>query len=373
MSTACRVAAMVWHMDTHIAAPLLITADANIQEAVLRLAAAADVEIALARDAPSAQAQWPRAPVVFIGADCVTDIAEAPLPRHNAAHVICVASAWTTDDVNSGDSDSLALWQAAVAMGARGVAHLPEDERRVIDLIFDAHQGDHAQSPVIAVVGGCGGAGASVLAARIAVTAGGRVDRGCLLVDADPLGGGIDLLLDAEREPGLRWRDLLGTRGRVSPEALRQALPHIDGVGVLSHDRTPVHPDDAAMAALLQAGSRGYAVTVVDLGRAVDHSATRIVLSRAHLTVLVVPGDLRALAASHALMDSIRESSGDVRAVVRMRRGSDLDADDLQATLAVTVLGEVVDAKPASVDRLADRILALVGVGATVNRRRRAA
>jgi hypothetical protein len=87
----------------------------------------------------------------------------------------------------------------------------------------------------------------------------------------------------------------------------------------------------------------------------------------------VVPGDLRALAASHALMDSIRESSGDVRAVVRMRRGSDLDADDLQATLAVTVLGEVVDAKPASVDRLADRILALVGVGATVNRRRRAA
>ena len=359
---------MVWHMDAHITPPLLITADADIQEAVLRLAAAADVEIALASDAPSAQAQWPRAPVVFIGADCVTDIADAPLPRHSAAHVICATTAWSTDDPGT-----LALWQAAVAMGARGVARLPDDERRVIDLISDAHQGDHVHSPVIAVMGGCGGAGASVVAARIALTAGSRMERGCLLVDADPLGGGVDLLLDAEREPGLRWRDLLDTRGRVSPEALRQALPHMEGVGVLSHDRTPVHPDEAAMAALLQAGSRGFGVTVVDLGRCTDHAAARIVLSRAHLTILVVPGDLRALAASHALTESIRDGAGDVRAVVRMRRGSDLDADDVQATLGMNVLGEVVDSKPASLERLADRVLTQVGVGTPQHRRRRAA
>ena len=58
----------------------------------------------------------------------------------------------------------------------------------------------------VAVVGGCGGAGASVLAAALAVTAvrhGGRA----LLVDCDPLGGGLDLVLGAEHVAGLRWPD----------------------------------------------------------------------------------------------------------------------------------------------------------------------
>jgi secretion/DNA translocation related CpaE-like protein len=359
---------MVWLMESHRTPPLLVTADADIREAVLRLAAAADVEIALAEDAIAAQAIWARAPLVLIGADCAAAIADAPLSRHAAAHVVSVTTAWTADE-----HTSVHLWQSAVALGARGVARLPEDERIIIDLISDVHAGDHRESPVVAVIGGCGGAGGSTFAARLALTIAGRDARGGLLIDADPHGGGIDLLLEAEREPGLRWRDLLGTRGRVSPEALRQALPHVDGVGLLSHDRTPVHPDDEAIAALLQAGNRGYEATVVDLGRCVDHRTAHIVLSRSRLTILIVPGDLRALAAGHAIIESIRDGAGDIRAVLRTRRGSDLDADDLQATLGVPVFGEIVDSKPASLDRVVERLVVELGIGGAQRRRRRAA
>lgn len=355
-------------METYHTTPLLVTADVDIREAVLRLAAAADVEIAVAEDAHTAQAMWPRAPLVLVGADCAPAIADAPLPRHVGVHIISVITAWSTDS-----PDAVHLWQSAVALGARGVARLPDDERTIIDLICDAQAGEYRESPVIAVLGGCGGSGASTFAARVAVTVGDRDTRGCLFVDADPHGGGIDLLLEAEREPGVRWRDLLETRGRVSPESLRQALPHVDGVGLLSHDRAPVHPDDEAIAALLQAGTRAYGATVVDLGRCADHAAARVVLGRSRLTIVMVPGDLRALAASHAVIESIRDGAGDIRSVLRMRRGSDLDADDLQATLGIPVFGEIVDTKPASVERVVERLLIELGIGASQRRRRRAA
>src|SRR3712207_7123198 len=47
-----------------------------------------------------------------------------------------------------------------------------------------------------------------------------------LLVDADPLGGGLDLVLGWEQVDGLRWPSLAEADGRVDPPALLQALPH---------------------------------------------------------------------------------------------------------------------------------------------------
>ena len=55
-----------------------------------------------------------------------------------------------------------------------------------------------------------------------------------LLVDLDPLGGGLDLLLGAERLAGLRWPDLAGARGRLGGGMLRDALPRLDGLSLLS-------------------------------------------------------------------------------------------------------------------------------------------
>ncbi len=72
--------------------------------------------------------------------------------------------------------------------------------------------------------GGRGGAGASVLAGGLAVTAARRGLR-TLLIDADPLGGGVDLVLGWESLDGLRWPSLSQASGRVQPAALVDALP----------------------------------------------------------------------------------------------------------------------------------------------------
>ena len=99
-----------------------------------------------------------------------------------------------------------------------------------------ADEGDRPGAPIIGLIGGRGGAGASVIAAALARAA---VDARyeCVLVDADPLGGGADLLLGAEDEPGLRWPDLSAARGRLAPGVLLAGLPVIDGVHVVSWDR----------------------------------------------------------------------------------------------------------------------------------------
>src|SRR5690606_15920045 len=80
-----------------------------------------------------------------------------------------------------------------------------------------------------------GGRGTSALAAvlaRLAVDAG----RTTALVDGDPAGGGLDILLGVEHDAGPRWSDLLTERGGFPPDRLMAALPAWHGVRVLSGD-----------------------------------------------------------------------------------------------------------------------------------------
>ena len=97
---------------------------------------------------------------------------------------------------------------------------LPDDELWLVNVLTEAAEGPQQAGPVLAVVGGRGGAGASVFAAAVAVAAVRDGER-ALLVDCDPLGGGLDLLLAAEDVAGLRWADIsvgrrAGARGRVA-------------------------------------------------------------------------------------------------------------------------------------------------------------
>src|SRR3712207_7789705 len=75
-----------------------------------------------------------------------------------------------------------------------------------------------------------------------------------LLVDADPLGGGLDLVLGWEQVDGLRWPSLAEADGRVDPPALLRALPHRGDLVLLSFARdvyAAVPPE--AMAATMDA------------------------------------------------------------------------------------------------------------------------
>lgn len=58
-----------------------------------------------------------------------------------------------------------------------------------------------------------------------------------LLVDGQPGTGGLDVVVDLESAPGVRWRALRGVGGEVDGVRLLGALPSRDGVAVLSHGR----------------------------------------------------------------------------------------------------------------------------------------
>jgi secretion/DNA translocation related CpaE-like protein len=233
--------------------PLVVTADAGLLDDLLRLSAAADVELEVASDAAAARRAWAGAPLVLIGPDLAVLLARRPPPRRDDVVLI------------GGDLDDAGVWQRAVTLGAEHVAFLPDADDWLVDRLADARERAGLSPGVLAcVVGGRGGAGASTLAAALGVTAV-RRGRRALLVDADPLGGGLDLVLGGEDTAGLRWPDLAGTRGRIAGDSLTGALPTVEGLVVLSWDRgSPLVVDPDALGSVLAAGTRAHDLVLVD-------------------------------------------------------------------------------------------------------------
>jgi secretion/DNA translocation related CpaE-like protein len=162
-----------------------------------------------------------------------------------------------------------------------------------------------------------------------------------MLVDADPLSGGIDLAVGAEHSDGLRWPDLAGTTGRVSAAALHEALVHVHDLTVLSGGRRhePTVPP-AAMQTALRAGCRAHDLVVVDLPRHLDPSA-RVALERMDVLLLVVPAEVRATAAAGRIAATTSLVVSDVRVVVRGPAPSSLPATVIADSLGLTLAGEL--------------------------------
>ena len=111
----------------------------------------------------------------------------------------------------SGSVPDEADWQAAVAVGAQQIVTLPAAAHELMAVLADAAEAVRdagTRGPVVAVLAGRGGGGASVFATAVAQAA-----TESLLIDGDPWGGGLDLVLGSETEPGLRWPEsLIGGR-----------------------------------------------------------------------------------------------------------------------------------------------------------------
>lgn len=304
--------------------PLVVTSDPVLLDELLRIHAASGVEPEVAADLGAARVGWDRAPLVLIGADAAHISERSGLPRRS--DVLLVVT----------DLDDGRAWALAGRVGADGVVPLPDGESVLAERIATSPAAE-ATGPVVAVIGGRGGAGASTIAGALAVTA--AAHSPVLLVDADPLGGGLDLSLGAEAAPGLRWPDLVSSHGRLSPDDLRAALPAIDGVSLLAwHRGEPVDGSPEAMSAVLAAGRRGFGLVVVDLPRRLDPAAT-LALAGADLALLVVPADVRAVAAAAQVVRQPGVVRADVRLVVRGPAPAGLSATSVSHTLGVPLLG----------------------------------
>ncbi|MDT7546081.1 MAG: hypothetical protein QOE99_2191 [Actinomycetota bacterium] len=306
--------------------PLLITSDADVLDDVLRIGATAGVELDVAADVGQARRSWSAAAAVIVGPDAAVACSRARLPRRPGVVVI------------GDDLDDAGIWQRAVEAGAEHVVFLPDAEEWLAETLAESVEPSRQSGELVAVVGGRGGAGATTLASALAVTAA-RLGRQVLLVDADPLGGGIDLVFGGESDAGIRWPDLGAARGRVPGAALTGALPRMSDLSVLSWDRgdVPTVPTEA-METVLEAARRTSELVVVDLPRALDDSS-RIVLSLASLVLLVVPAEVRAAAAASRVATQLGELCADLRLVVRGPSPSGLDCDEVSRALGLPLMG----------------------------------
>ncbi|MGP4109405.1 septum site-determining protein Ssd [Streptomyces sp. 4N509B] len=289
---------------------LVLTEDQDLLDDLLRLCAAAGTTAEVAHGVPTA-AQWERAPLVLVGDDRAVARPGADQWPGRRPAVLLVGR----------DLDDHTIWERGVALGAEQVVHLPGDEPWLADRIGDAVEGSEPPALTVGVLGGRGGAGASSLACALAVTAA-RQGHRAMLVDGDPLGGGLDVLLGGEAVSGPRWPELACSRGRLSGVALAESLPRLHGVSLLSWDRSGmVRLPGEAMRSVVTAAQRGGGLVVVDLPRVADEAAAEA-LTRLDLGLLVVPGELRALAAARQVVSTTGALVGDLRVVTRAAEGA---------------------------------------------------
>jgi len=301
---------------------LICTADDRLLDVLLDWCSAIGSTPEVVRDAGMARRSWREARVILVGDDLVAALA-ADRPAKRGGVFVAVGS------------DRPTPWDSALAIGADDVL-VAHDSDRALDVLTAAVDGS-ADASLVAVVGGAGGAGASCLAVGIAFEACRRGQR-VLLVDGDPMAGGLDVLLGIEHVAGLRWPDL-GTRdGPMTAHALADALPEVDGVRVLSCGRD-FATNETPVAQVLAAAMRGFDLVVCDVARHVDARGLEMV-TRAALTVVVVPTDIRGVSGAQAVLRRLRPVTSAVTLVTSARRPG-LSVDAIEDALETPVIGRL--------------------------------
>ncbi len=297
---------------------VLATAEAAVVDAVESVAAALRVGVTVVTTPDAALAAWAGARVVLVGPDIAPALASEGVRRRPRAYLLGF------------DPWGVAPW--SVALGAEVIV-LPQAVAWLTD-ILGADDADAC--PVVAVVGGSGGAGASTLAAGLALAA---AERGVAsaLVDADPVGGGLDLLLGAERLPGHRWGRMAGAQGEVGD--VRGLLPRVEGVTLLSMARDAGElPGAGAVAAVTRSLARHHGLVVLDAGRT-PWPAARALVRSAWPTMLVASAGVRAVASARAVVTALELDGAGV--VVRAVPGVRVPPELVAEALGLELWGQV--------------------------------
>ncbi len=339
----------------HTGRVLLVARESELVNQVLQLGGLVGIEVLVASDGPTARAQWREPDLVLVASGVLPEL--QGVSRRRDVLVLDVL-----DREHAGGPDSAQLWSMALAIGAEGMLALPGDDHELVRRLRDIAEGPPRQGLVVGVVGACGGAGSSTLVTGLSLAASARGDR-VLAMDADPLGGGLDIHLGAEDLPGVRWLDLLRTSGRLSAATLDYALPHMNGVAVLAQTRaagtTSIPPE--AMVALLDTAVRGYDLVSVDVGRCLLAGRSRqltseegdqpdvrsavpidVLLERVHALVLVLPNRINAVAAGMNLVHRLGTAGPRVHVVVRQRPGG-LSVADISDAVGLAPTAVIAD------------------------------
>ena len=309
--------------------PMAFVADENLLDDLLKLAAAAGCELERVPDATAARSHWPTAPLVLLDAGGVAECVKHTLPRRDSVIVV------------SSEPEPQELWKQAMEVGAERLITLPGAEPWLVSALADAAEGPPSNAgKVLAVLGARGGAGASVFAVAVALTAL-RSGENTFLIDCDPRGGGLDVVLGAEEDEGLRWPDMQLSAGRVAASSLHMALPtRRKGnarLTLLSGARKGEGPAPDAVAAVIEAGRRTGEVVVCDVPRQLDAAAWAAV-DRCDLAVIVTPAEVRACITAKQLADELQARGAHPQLIVRGPSPGGLKMTEIAAAVGIPVL-----------------------------------
>ena len=315
---------------------VVVTAEDRLRDAVLAIAAAAGVEPVLVPDAAQVRPYWRQASLVVVGIDQAGLLAKQGLPGRPDLFVVGGEEA----------ADLLCSW--SLPLHARVVV-LPSGAASLTAAIAQVTCPGRS-GPVLAVVGAAGGVGASTFAAALAL-AGAADGRTVMLVDADPLAGGLDLLLGAERTAGWRWPRLTSATGHLGD--LTGQLPSVTGVDVLSMARgvASVAVGADQLTAVLRSASRSHDLVIVDVPRGASPLAD-VTVGLADLIVVVARADVRGVAAGRETVGWL-EPAGHLGVVVRLPQSHGVAAESVAHALRLPLLGTLAEdpSLPACVER----------------------
>lgn len=226
----------------HSAGVLAVLTDPILRDELDRVAAAVGVRVVHAGESAVGRKTWSAAAAVVLDAAGADRCGRAALPRRAHVTVLCAAE------------PAPPTWAAAIAVGAQHVLSLPEQEHELIRELAESAESirdDGSRGGAIAVIGGCGGAGASLFAAA---AAGPRIMHCCLILIP---GAAASICCSAGSPPpdcaGPTWH----CRRWLNWPAVRDALPCLQGVSVLSGTRRGYELDAGPVDAVIDGGRRG--------------------------------------------------------------------------------------------------------------------
>lgn len=268
---------------------LLALTGPALSDDVARCGAAAGYRI-VPGDPLRCRHQWLRAAAVVVDGAALEQLSASGPPDRGGVLVV------------GGPESDAGTWRRGLTVGAQGGFVLPDEEADLVAALSNLRRPHRTAAPVLGVVGGHGGVGTSTFAAVLAETAS-RQRPGVLLLDVEPGGAGLDLVLGVEEVAGLRWNDITGETGSIAGPALAAALPRIgDRLRVVTRSRddgAPLSPE--TVLAVLDAARINGEMVIADLGRAGDPAAPGV-LDSADLVIVLTAASVPGVAATRKLL-----------------------------------------------------------------------
>lgn len=308
--------------------PILVAiSDPVLHPEAIHIAAATGRRIIDTTEPAEITRHYRRVDAVLIDADTLTELGE--LPRRSQVFFLAA---------DPGPVD----WRLALRCHADNALVIPAQAAELLGALGRERRTGEGVGAVLGVSASAGGAGASTLAAAVARQAlrSGEV----ALVDADPGAGGLDLLLGLEDANGARWQDLRFGEGAMSVKELRAALPTSrDGISLLSGARVTIADphvlSGSELISALESLRSGPGLTVVDLP--VGREVTEAAVEHCDRVVLLVPAEVRPVAAAAQQIARWRARQVEVEVILRHRGWSGLGVAEVERIIRAEILAEL--------------------------------